>query len=671
MARRDSLPPLLPAPCRAERREGTLRLRAGMPIVLREACDARDFGTARLLRDRIERATTLRLPVESHTRSGDLGPHIELERGGRGAESYSLAVDGGRARLRAGTASGLRYAAETFAQLIGPGRSAPCCEIEDAPDFARRGLLLDVSRGRVPTLASLRALIDRCAQLKLNTLMLYVEHPFQFRRHPEIGSDCSALDAETLRGLDDYAADQHVELVPNLQSLGHMERILRLPRYAELAETDARWTLAPEHPGSYALLRDLYGEFLPNFRSRLFHANCDEPWDLGRGQSAARAAALGPGGLFLEHVKRIRELALGHDRQLMIWADFLHAHPERLAELERDVVLCDWGYEADTDYDRVAAFTAAGRRVWVCPGTSAWNALFPRIDTAFANIAGWAQAGRRHGAEGLLLTEWGDFGHYNLWGGNELSLAWAAQQAWSGDPDRAVFERAFGRLAFGRADREAARLYRALGSCHGAGFNLANASPLAFLFFDDLERGNFLRAARAPVLRRTARRLARVCDRLATRGVLDADPHSAAEVRWAAAASLLAVEKALAAVPYFAWRAEQVELGARERRSLARGLDALALRQRTLGRELRSCWLGRNHVSDLAVNARRLERSVRGLRRAARELARNRPAPPPADPPRLAPVEVLDELREATDWPPLPGPGAHRSGVPTGSGNAE
>ncbi len=651
MARRESLPPILPSPQRAEPGEGSLRLRPDTPIVV-GAPD--DFAAARALQERIERGAGLRLPIETHARTADLGPRLELARTDDGGEGYAVTVRRDAARLLGKGRAGLRYAVETVAQLLDPAGRLPACEIEDAPDFSRRGLLLDVSRGRVPTPATLRDLVDRCARLKLNTLMLYVEHPFRFRRHPGIGADCSALDAETLRALDDYAASQHVELIPNLQSLGHMERILRLPPYAGLAETDARWTLAPENPKTYPLLRDLYDEYLPNFRSRRFHANCDEPWDLGRGQSKPRSDALGPGGLFLEHLKRVRALALEHERQLMVWADFVHAHPERIAELDRDLVLCDWGYEADTDYARVQRFTAAGLRFWVCPGTSSWNALFPRIANALDNITGWAVAGRQYGAEGLLLTEWGDFGHYNLLGANWLALAWAAQQAWSGDTERPSFERAFGHFAFGVRSREPARLYENLGACHEAGFHLANGSPLSFLFFDDLETGAFVRGARAPSLRRTKRRLEAVRERLERSTSLRGDPLTRDEVLWAADASLLAVEKALLGSRYFAWRADPTTLTARERRATARALGRLADSQQRLARVLRKLWLARNHLSNFSVNQLRIARSVRDLRRAARELERNRPSPPPPEHPGFAPTTVLAALRRATHWPPLP-----------------
>ena len=154
-----------------------------------------------------------------------------------------MAADG--ARLSAAGPAGLRYAVETLAQLVDARGFLPACSIEDAPDFPRRGIMLDVSRGKVPTLATLHALVDLCVRLKLNVLMLYVEHTFRFRRHPEIGAGASPLDAASLRELDAYAAGCFVDLIPSLQSLGHMERILALPRYAPLAETDAALDALP------------------------------------------------------------------------------------------------------------------------------------------------------------------------------------------------------------------------------------------------------------------------------------------------------------------------------------------------------------------------------------------------------------------------------------------
>ncbi|HEY8493724.1 MAG TPA: glycoside hydrolase family 20 zincin-like fold domain-containing protein [Myxococcota bacterium] len=625
-----SLPPLLPAPRRAVRHPGRFALQEGRPIVLAPDADDRDFASARALRDALARASGRRLPIETHARTDDLGPRITLRREGDGGQAYRLQVSPDGVELVATGAAGLRYGVETLAQLADARGALPACAIDDAPDFPYRGVMLDVSRGKVPSEAQLRELVDLCVRLKLNVLMLYVEHTFRSRRHPAIGADAWGLEAETLRALDAYAAERHVELVPNLQSLGHMEHVLKLPAYAELAETDARWTLACADPRSYELLRDLYQEYLPNFRSRLFHANCDEPWDLGKGRSQALAESLGPGGLFLEHVRRVRALAGELGRRTMIWADFVHHHPERIGELDRDVLLCDWWYEADFDYDRVAVFARHGLEFWVCPGTSSWNCLFPRVENALLNVSRWADAGRRHGATGLLVTDWGDFGHYNLLGGSFLGYAWAAQEAWSGAADAAAFDRAFGRVLFGDASGAAARLYRELGALHDAGFQVFNGSPLQFLFFDDLDEGFFVRGVRPAAARRTLARLARASAQLArSADRFGADARTHAELVWAADASAHALRRALAGLEWMAWRERPARLDARGRRALARTLRALAAEQRALGARLRRLWLARSRPSNFEITGRRLARAIASTLRAARALERGRPPAPP------------------------------------------
>ena len=286
-----------------------------------------------------------------------------------------------------------------------------------------------------------------------------------------------------------------------------MEHILKLPRYRALAETNQGWTIAPTHPQTLPLLRDLYQEYLPLFRSKWFNANCDEPWDLGRGQSRKRSEALGPGGLYLEHVRRIQQLAARQGKRTMIWGDVVHAHPERIPELDRKLVLLDWWYEADFDFNRVRVFKRNGIDFMVCPGTSSWNSLFPRVANSLANISGWAAAGRRHGALGLINTDWGDHGHYNLQGNSLLAYAWAGQEAWSGTSTRPEFDRAFSRLFFGDASGEVARIYRALGGLHDPGFRVFNGSALQYIFFDSVDTAYFIAPCRVARLETLVRLL--------------------------------------------------------------------------------------------------------------------------------------------------------------------
>ena len=73
-----------------------------------------------------------------------------------GDEAYSLRIAEGQVVLTARTAVGLRWAEATLTQIRAQHPvELPCVQIDDAPVFAHRGFMLDISRDRVPTLKTL------------------------------------------------------------------------------------------------------------------------------------------------------------------------------------------------------------------------------------------------------------------------------------------------------------------------------------------------------------------------------------------------------------------------------------------------------------------------------------------------------------------------------------
>lgn len=665
-----ALPPLLLAPKKARRRKGSFALIDGATIALpatTEGIDAALWLEAQKVRDTILRRTGIRLSLvrEYPSAAGTDRAAIRCRydkkaalapRADTAGDAYRLRITPKGVDLSAPGPNGIRHGLQTLGQLAAANTKLPCATIDDQPDFRDRGLMVDISRGKVPTRETLEQIVDLCSKLRLNVLMLYVEHTFDFQRHPEIGEGASPLSAETVLALDTYSKDRGVELVPCLQSLGHMERILSLDRYAKLAESERRWSLSPAVPGSYALLDDLYDEFLPLFSSSRLNANCDEPFDLGTGRAAKLAERVGRGGVFAKHVERLRKMAGTRGKQLMIWADFALANPKQIGNLDRDVVLLDWWYEADFDADRIARLRRKGFEVWGCPGTSSWNCLFPRVDNAEGNVARWAEAGRAHGAKGLLNTDWGDFGHYNALGVSLQGYAYGAQQAWSGDPDRKRFDRAFDREIFGReldegAGAPIAALYRKLGAIHEAGFQIFNGSALQYLYFDPIGRSFFLGHVRKSALDRSAQKLDRVIEEIESlrpgNAADDFARRAIEEIEWAAQATRLSVSKGLLALEFNAWRSDPTQLTAAARRRLATQLDRRAKEQEQQLRAFERLWMARNTRSDLALNRRRIRKSIAGLRRAANQLRANRP-PRPAKPSELTLNNVYNEVRGAT-----------------------
>jgi hypothetical protein len=97
----------------------------------------------------------------------------------------------------------------------------------------------------------------------------------------------------------------------------------------------------------------------------------------------------------------------------MFWGDIILKHPELVERLPKDLIALDWGYEGNHPFaDETAKFKAAGLEFYVCPGTSSWNSLAGRVENMRENMAAAESAGRRNGAKGYLVTDWGDFGHW-------------------------------------------------------------------------------------------------------------------------------------------------------------------------------------------------------------------------------------------------------------------
>jgi len=340
-------------------------------------------------------------------------------------EGYTLNIDSRLVALHYREVGGLRAGVATLRQLFREyGRRLPLLRIRDYPDFPRRGVMLDISRGRVPNLATLFELVDHLADFKINEFQLYTEHTFAYRNYEPVWRDWGALTGEEILHLDSRCRELGIDLVPNQNSFGHLRYWLEYPPLKKLAEVKQPYegadgtflryptTLAPNHPGTLPFLRDLYDELLPHFTSERFNVGCDETWDLGRGQSKRLCDAKGKGRVYLDFLKKIHREAQARGRRMMFWGDIVLHYPELIRELPKDLVALNWGYEANHPFEREAGlFAEAKIPFYVCPGTSTWMTLIGRHDNALTNLRLGAEAGRKHGAIGYLNTDWGDGGH--------------------------------------------------------------------------------------------------------------------------------------------------------------------------------------------------------------------------------------------------------------------
>jgi hexosaminidase len=364
------------------------------------------------------------------------------------AQGYRLAVDPERVEITGADEAGLFYGVVTLVQMVTAqagesGVELACARVEDWPDFANRGVMLDVSRDRVPTMETLYDLVELLASWKINQVQLYMEHTFAYRGHEIVWKDASPFTGEEIMELDAYCRERFIDLVPNQNSFGHMHRWHIHEPYRQLAEcpdgielwpgsAKEPFSLCPIDPGSRELLDDLYDQLLPHFSSGAFNVGLDETFDLGKGRSAQVCAEKGTERVYLDFLKEVYALVSGYGKQMQFWGDIILHEPGLIPELPRDAVALEWGYEATHPFlEHTRQFADAGLEFYVCPGTSSWNTIAGRTENALLNIQNAAENGKQTGASGLLNTDWGDNGHMQPLPVSYLGYMAGAAAAWN------------------------------------------------------------------------------------------------------------------------------------------------------------------------------------------------------------------------------------------------
>ncbi len=571
-----------------------------------------------------------RVPVEMERELGEQGYRLRIERGEDGLAEVSIGI---------GCRRGERHAMATLRQLLAayPG-DLPCLEIEDGPTFATRGVMLDVSRDKIPTMAQLRATVDLLASLKFNHLQLYTEHTFAYTGHEEVWKDWSPITPDEARELDGYCTARGIELSANQNCFGHLGSWLRKPAYQHLAEIEGgnpwyfhQWerrgpfSLCPVEPRAEALVNDLLGQLLPCFRSGLVNIGCDETFDVGWGRSkgeverrASQSMGAGEQGskgaeqakeraraeLYFEFVQKIARACERHGKRPMMWGDIALTHPELLGMMPKGMIGLAWWYEPTDKFAKwVETIRGAGHEAWVCPGTSSWRTFTGRTTERRANIADAAEQGARAGATGFLVCDWGDMGHRQQWPISLAGLAQAAEAGWNAGAARGFDARATGVHVLGDATGRLGEWLDNAGDCDLEIRRHAGTKNASALFNDlhppvpgQLTAGAHEVGAPVEMWRMVGERL----DALNASRPEVPDPLMRAELDHAMVCARFAADHAVAM---------------RDGAYLAAHWEELVERAKAIRGEHERLWLVRNRPGGLASATRHYDRVIAGLSR--------------------------------------------------------
>ncbi|MHB1687866.1 MAG: glycoside hydrolase family 20 zincin-like fold domain-containing protein [Ignavibacteriaceae bacterium] len=380
-------------------------------------------------------------------------------------QSYSLIINKDGITIESPSARGIFYGTMSLIQLLDKASSKklPFVKIIDWPDMKVRGISDDISRGQVSTLNNFKKIIKNIARYKMNVYMPYLEDMIKFPQYPDIGKNRGALSGKEIKDLVAYAKQYYVEIIPVFQTLGHYENILAQEKFLKYAEFPGAASLNVSYDSTYIFLESMLKEVFKLFPSEYFHMGADESFDVGLGASKYLVDKYGIAKVHADHYKKIYDICKKYGKKVMMYGDIILRHPEILKMIPKDIIMVDWHYRPDIDYPSTIIFKDAGFDYYVSPSVWNFSTPFPINVNALPNIKYIIKSGLENGSEGMINSNWGDYGAETFKELIYFSYAWSAQCSWNFKAsDVSQFSRNYFYDFFGIDDERIPKIYETL-----------------------------------------------------------------------------------------------------------------------------------------------------------------------------------------------------------------
>lgn len=335
-----------------------------------------------------------------------------------------------------------------------------------------RGVMFDLARG-MERKDYYRDLLPHLRDWGYNRLHLHLADDqgcrLVFPSHPEFAS-VGAFTADEIRALQVEARRCNIEILPEIETLGHTLFITGHPAWRDLGgAADTRRpmnAIDPKCPRTRRLLGELLRDMAGLFDGPILHAGLDEV-DFSALPRYRNRPPQDLWPVFAGHAAWVHDTIRSLGKRPAMWGDHLLSARPMAEKFGSDVLIFDWHYQPDVDPASLDFFERAGFEVWAAPATVWWYVRLLPGPGVFRNLrefsAHAAQPQRRR-VTGIVNTVWCPWRF--LPGALDWPLAWAGRLFASGE-ERADFCRQFCRDFYGLARDPAAGCAEALSILHG------------------------------------------------------------------------------------------------------------------------------------------------------------------------------------------------------------
>ena len=326
-------------------------------------------------------------------------------------------------------------------------------------NFDTIAVFLDMSHNAVMTVPALCDFIVLSKKMGYNAVMLYMEDTYTIESEPYFGYLRGRYTAEELKYVDEYASSLGIEIIPAIQTLGHLGS---LGRWKSKFPMDTDTVLMVGEERTYELIDKMFSTLSEIFKTRRINIGMDEAFDLGRGKYLDKNGYEPVYSIMEKHLARVVEIGKKYGYEMQMWSDMFFRSwndgkyyiprceiPKEVRDsLPKNVVPVFWDYshwKKDDYIDMLANHRQLSEKTWFAGASWGWNSFTPINDYSIIVTRAAIDACVETGVRNLVITTWGDNGsecsRYSLL----PSLHFAAQYA-RGVRDMEVIKARFKRI---------------------------------------------------------------------------------------------------------------------------------------------------------------------------------------------------------------------------------
>ncbi len=381
---------------------------------------------------------------------GNALPFPDEKTGPGSRESYQISVSEDKVLVNAKSDAGIFYALQTLEQMIAGDKAdsfIPQAEIDDYPEMAYRGVMVDFSHGGLLTEQEIMNQIDFLSRWKMNQYYFYNEVSIEMKGYPLINYN-ACYSQEQIKRIVSYARKKHIDVIPFVNFYGHLHELLRLEKYAGLGIGKYGHDLDPRDPGVQSFLNDWIKQYVEIFPSPFIHIGFDETWETERLKTTD--PSIKPKELYLGQIGFVTKNFQSYGKKVMVWTDISNNYPDIISEFPKNMIPVLWEYSDEPgSIDKwLNPVKKEKLPFFVQSAVDSWGNVYPAAGYTYDNIDICLKSCRDEKAIGYITSVWTDAVQpllRNTW----LFMAYGSAGAWqSGPVDRKSFVDSYCRIIY-------------------------------------------------------------------------------------------------------------------------------------------------------------------------------------------------------------------------------